>query len=489
MVGSESPSYLRSIVGEICHLPRETEWVERKRNNSDPQRIGEYISALANSAALIGRPRAYVLWGFDEDSHSIVGTEFVPDQVHIGNEELENWLLRQLDPKVEFRFHSLDFEEKPVVLLEISSAAKHPTRFRGTEYIRVGSYKKKLKEHPEKERGLWRRFDDLPFERGIADRHLTAQAVMDRLDYPAYFALLEMPLPTTSSAILDRLNSGQIIMQNDAGSFDITNMGGVLFAKELASFYSLQRKAIRVILYKGAGRTEAIREFESQVGYAVGFEEIIDKILTWTPSNEVIGKALRKTVPMFPELAVREVVANAIIHQDFHMKGTGIMIEIFPNRIEVTNPGQPLIKIDRFLDSPPYSRNELLASFMRRIGICEERGTGIDKIVISTEAFQLPAPVFEVTDHHTRAVLFAYKKLGDMDKHERVHATYLHCCLRYVQRDFMTNSSLRDRFGVEKRDSFVVSRIIRDALDAEIIRPFDPNASKKFMKYVPLWAA
>jgi len=109
-----------------------------------------------------------------------------------------------------------------------------------------------------------------------------------------------------------------------------------------------------------------------------------------------MGKALRKDIPMYPELAVREVVANAIIHQNFFLQGTSPMIEIFDDRMEVTNPGTPLIETKRFIDSPPISRNEKLASFMRRIGVCEERGSGFDKIVYQTEYYQLPAPEIEV---------------------------------------------------------------------------------------------
>lgn len=85
---------------------------------------------------------------------------------------------------------------------------------------------------------------------------------------------------------------------------------------------------------------------------------------------------------MYPELSIRELVANALIHQDFSQTGNSVMIEIYSNRLEVTNPGEPLVDTDRFLDTPPKSRNEILASFMRRINICEERGSGIDKIVL-----------------------------------------------------------------------------------------------------------
>lgn len=206
------------------------------------------------------------------------------------------------------------------------------------------------------------------------------------------------------------------------------------------------------------------------------------------PSNEVIEQAIRKNVPMYPELAVRELVANSMIHQDFFVTGAGPLIEIFDTRMEITNPGKPLVEVTRFLDSPPRSRNDALASFMRRIGVCEERGSGVDKVVFETELYQLPAPVFEVAEDNTRAVLFAHRELKKMDKDDRIRACYLHACLRYVNRENMTNSSLRKRFGIESRNSAMASRIIKETILAKMIRPYDEEASRKFMKYVPFWA-
>ena len=191
---------------------------------------------------------------------------------------------------------------------------------------------------------------------------------------------------------------------------------------------------------------------------------------------------------MFPELAIRELVANAVIHQDFHASGTGPMVEIFNNRMEITNPGLPLVKTDRFLDSPPKSRNEALASFMRRIGVCEERGSGVDKVVSQTEIYQLPAPLFETTEEHTRAILFAHKEYREMDKEDRIRACYLHACLKFVQRDFMTNTTLRERFGIEEKNSSMASRIIRDTVTAGLIRCHDNTVGSKARKYLPWWA-
>lgn len=346
------------------------------------------------------------------------------------------------------------------VLLEIASAYTHPVRFSGTEYIRISSHNKKLKQLAEKERELWRIFDKIPFEKQLAVDNLDESEVLGYLEYTKYFELLKLPLPENRQAILEALVSDDLIHKSQNGKYTITNLGAILFAKDLAKFNNLKRKAIRVIQYKDNTKFETIKEKEANKGYAVGFEDLIEYINNILPSNEIIKQAFRENKTMYPQLAIREIVANAIIHQDFFDCGTSVMIEIFPNRFEVTNPGTPLVDTDRFLDSPPKSRNEALASFMRRIGICEERGTGVDKIVFQTELYQLPAPIFEVVTDFTRVILFAYKELKEMDKADKIRACYLHACLKYMQHDYMTNLSLRDRFGIEIKNRSMVSKII-----------------------------
>lgn len=191
---------------------------------------------------------------------------------------------------------------------------------------------------------------------------------------------------------------------------------------------------------------------------------------------------------MYPELAIRELVANALIHQDLAVTGAGPMVEIFSNRMEIINPGQPLMAPERLLDHPPRSRNEALASLMRRVGICEERGSGVDKVVLQTEVFQLPAPAFEIVGDSMRSTLFASVPLLKMSGADRTRAVYLHACLRYVQREFVTNTSVRERFGIEARNSAAASRLLREALQANAIKLADPEAALKLRRYVPSWA-
>lgn len=489
MTSDRPAAYLVSLVNELRALPRETEWVEFKVNDAEPQAIGEYISALANAAALVGKAFAYMVWGVQNDDHAVVGTSFDPAAARVGNEALENWLLQLLEPKIDFRFFHAAVEDRPVVLLEIHRAARRPVAFAGQEYIRVGSYKKKLKDFPEKERALWRLFDRTPFEDGIASERISADEVLRLLDYPAYFDLLERPLPGEREGILAALADDRLIRRSDAGGWDITNLGAILFAKRLDAFHAMRRKAVRVIQYRGTGRVETLKEQPGSKGYACGFEGLVAYINGLLPANEVIGKALRKSVPMYPELAVRELVANALIHQDFFVTGAGPLVEIFDDRIEITNPGEPLVDTQRLVDTPPRSRNEALASLMRRFRICEERGSGIDKVVFQVELFQLPAPLFEQPEGFTRAVLFAHKPLTAMDRAERVRACYLHACLRYVMRQPMTNTSLRERFGIAEKNASVASRLLNEAVEAGRIAIEDPEVGTRARSYLPFWAA
>ena len=489
MTSDRPEAYLVSLVHELRTLPYETEWVEFKVNNAEPQDIGEYISALANTAALVGKAFAYLVWGVHDEDHTVVGTTFDPWATRVGNEELESWLLKLLEPKIHFRFFNVTVDKYTVVLLEIARAAGQPVRFQGHEFIRVGSYKKKLKDFPEKERSLWRIFDHKPFEEGVTIERASGEEVLRHLDYPAYFDLLERPLPANRDEILAALADDNLIHRCEAGGWTITNLGALLFAKNLNDFHSLRRKAMRVIQYRGKGRIETLKEQVGTKGYACGFEGMIGYINGLLPANEIIEQALRKTVPMFPELAVRELVANALIHQDFLVTGAGPMVEIFDDRIEITNPGEPLVDTQRFLDTPPKSRNEALASLMRRFRICEERGSGIDKVVSQVELFQLPAPLFEKPPGFTRTVLFANKPLTMMDKSDRIRACYLHACLRYVTRQPMTNTSVRERFGISEKNASLASRLLNEAVEAGLIVVSDPEAGTRIRSYLPFWAA
>jgi len=470
------------LIKELQALPKESEWVEFKVNNKKPETLGENISAIANAALLEGKSKGYIVYGIEDGTHNIIGTNFDPDVDKIKGQEIKNYISTQLDPPIDIKIHKHLIEEKNLVVFEIDAPTNYPQKFKKESFVRIGSYTKKLKDHPEKEKALWSKINAEVFETGLATQPLIGSEALAHIDYPSVFRYLGLGVPTGQKVILDKLVEEKLL-SNEHGEFAITNLGAILFAHDLSDFEKLGRKKVRVIVYRGKGKLQAVREVEFNEGYAKSFEDIVDFINGQLPTNEEIGKAFRREVRIYPEIAIRELVANALIHQDFSISGTGVMIELFANRLEITNPGHPMIDTNRFIDHSPESRNEALARFMRRINICEERGSGIDKVVSSVEAYQLPAPEFIDGDKYTRVKMLNPKTLRQMTSQDRVRATYQHAVLKYITGEYMSNKSLRERFGIEDSNYPQASRIIKLAIDNGAIKEHENTKT-----YVPYWA-
>lgn len=476
------------LINELRKLDDETPWVEFKHNNYNPAMIGSDISALANGAALHEKSQAYMLWGVHDKSHDIVGTDYNLQNLKKGNQELENWLRLLLSDNAEFTFESVPTPEGTVGVLTIQKASHYPVAFEKTEYIRIGSYTKKLRDFPAVQAQLWDRLRAEKFEDQFAKQDLSLPEALRYLDYTKYFDYTGIPQPSNEEGIGHFLTEEGLLVREDSGLYAITNLGAILFSKKLSAFERLGRKAVRVVQYDGNNRLLTLKDDTQDEGYAICFENLIRYTNALLPSAEVITDAIREKKSIYPELAIREAVANALIHQDFSIAGTGPTVEIFANRVEITNAGAPLIDIMRIIDNPPKSRNEKLAALMRRLGMCEELGTGWDKIVISCELNQLPAPRIEKYEDSTRVTLFSNIPFSALALEDRLWACYLHACIMHVQGEHLTNSSLRKRFGLKESSSGNISRLIKEAVDKGLLKPLDPNTAPRYMKYLPIWA-
>jgi predicted HTH transcriptional regulator len=343
---------------------------------------------------------------------------------------------------------------------------------------------KKLSGYPEKESKLWRN-DTITLSETIVKDKLEYGDVQRYLSAETYFDLLKLPMPKSYDGILERFESEKFIVKNELG-FGITELGAILLAKNLRDFSNLYRKSIRVIVYKGTGKLETIREQIFEQGYAVCFKTMVDWVNGQLPANEEIGRALRKEVRMYPEIAIREIAANMIIHQNFAVLGFP-MIEIYSDRVEISSPGQPLISPDRFIDNY-QSRNEDLADIMRRMGFCEEKGSGIDKAVAAIEEYQLPAFKVRISEIRTSVIVQAFKPWLETTKEERIQACYQHACLKYMMNDMLTNKSLRERLGVEEKNYPLISTVIKDTLAAGLIKVGTPEGTnRRNIAYIPIW--
>ena len=443
------------------------------KNQFDNRKLYKYCVALANEGG------GFLLLGVEDKlPRRVVGTSAFNDPIDMAAKMFQ---------ALGFR---VDIEEVMhphgrVVVFTI------PARPRGTAFQFEGAYLMRAGEElvPMSEDRLRTIFAEgqPDWLSGVALAGCDDDQVVQLLDTQSYFDLLHLPYPANRAGVLERFKAEKFI-ERDGGKWAITNLGAILFAKKLDQFDRLARKAPRVITYEGKNKLQTKSDKPGTKGYAVGFQGLVEFINSQIPSNEVIEQALRREVKMFPEIAVRELVANALIHQDFNESGASVMIEIYSDRLEISNPGKPYISPDRFIDEY-QSRNERLADVMRRLGICEEKGSGVDKVIQAAELYQLPAPDFRIGDRRTSAVLFSHRDIDHMDRNDRIRACYQHCCLRYVMNERMTNQSLRERFKLPEGKTATVSQIISATVDAGKIKLADPaQTSTRYRSYLPFWA-
>lgn len=206
------------------------------------------------------------------------------------------------------------------------------------------------------------------------------------------------------------------------------------------------------------------------------------------PAREIYVDGERVEQVVYTDLLLREVIANAMIHQDLTVRGAGPRIEVFSDRIEVTNPGDSLVATDRLINHPSLTRNPALAELMRRMRLCEMNGTGWDRIAMETESSHLPSPVIEMDPDAMRVTILGPRKLTAMTREQQLWAVYTHACLLYANHIHLTNSSLRERFGISARNSSQVSRLIASTVDDGLIVMYDETAGKRNRSYVPYWA-
>jgi ATP-dependent DNA helicase RecG len=436
-------------------------------------KLQQYCVALANEGGGI-----LLLGVADKPPRPVVGSLAFPDMVKTAQD-----LFHAIGFRVDVE--AVAHPEGRVLVFHV------PSRPRGTAYHLEGKYLMRAGQAmvPMSEDQLRRIFaegePDWLEEHSITGAD--AQQVVERLDVQTFFELLKLPYPTDRGGVIDRLMRERLVDELD-GAYAIRRLGALLLARRLEDFPDLARKAPRVVVYVGNNKLETRLDQTGAKGYAVGFQGLVQFVMNQLPQNEVIEDALRKAVKLVPEVVVRELIANALIHQDFGVGGASVMIEVYANRVEVSSPGEPIVPVERFIDGY-QSRNERLADLMRRFGICEEKSSGIDRVIQAAELYQLPAPDFRAGHLRTLVTLYGPKPFEEMDRNDRVRACYQHCALRWVMAEKMTNQSLRERFHLGEDKAAIASQVIAAAIEAGLIKPDESvGKSRKFARYLPFWA-
>jgi predicted HTH transcriptional regulator len=323
------------------------------------------------------------------------------------------------------------------------------------------------------------------FETACAMGGLTPQEALDLLDYSVLFQPGEKTGPEIAYERLVELGA---VVEEDGGACAVTNVGAILLAKKIASFRWLAQKTLRIVQYRDISNSSAVKEHTIEKGYAAGFNDVLHIVDACLPSNEVIKRGVKETVTWYPESTIKETIANALVHQDFSIPGIGVIIEIFSNRIEVTNAGGFMVKPVRVVDDQPNARNRAIVDAMRRLGICRGTGEGWDEIAKNCEEYKVPAPRINADGDEVRITLFQKKDFLVLSQDERINTAYMHCVYKNMNGEVMTVDSLRDRFNLEKAATARITKLIKATVAENLIKCLDKNVEPLKAKYIPFWA-
>ena len=202
------------LIDDLLSHHSELSWLEFKENNIDHHVIGKLCSAISNSARLDDRDFGYLLWGINDNTHQITGTDFDPHNAKTGNQPLQFWLAQQLKPSIPINFKIVSHPNGRIVILEIPATTSAPIAFENIAYIRIGSATPKLIDHD----GHYKRLIDClrpyTWEHGIAKQYVTSEMVLNLLDYTSYFRLTKQPLPDNRNGIFEKLEADRLITKN-----------------------------------------------------------------------------------------------------------------------------------------------------------------------------------------------------------------------------------------------------------------------------------
>lgn len=469
----ESPQY------ELNELDWKTELSVNKK------RLSEHLSAFANFPG-----GGFLVYGIGPTGE-LVGVD--ESQIEKTVHRLVNLGRDALEPSLALDHMVTEFRSVRLLLIHVPESPEKPVHLRGKDlehaFIRSGETTRRASRNEIGSMMLHSRpptWEEL--RSGVL---MVDEEWRDVLEVGPILEMLDRPVPTENEKLLSWMEEQGFIIRVPSEGFFITNLGAIASAKKLGSFSRLGQKAIRVITYDGVSKIKTRIEQEHDRGYAISFRDLMEYVMSLLPQSEVIKQALRQTKTIYPEIALREIIANALIHQDFSITGAGPLVEIFDDRVEISNPGGllPSKRLDRLIGSQPESRNERLARAFRLYKICEQRGSGLVKAGIETELYGLPPIQFEDGGSYFKVTLFTPRTFAQMSPRERLDACYQHTVLRYCSREEMTNKSLRERLKMPDRHRSMVSVLIQDAVEAGLIKPADPtNTSKKFARYIPAWA-
>lgn len=392
---------LLSLLDRLRAEPRETEWLEFKANRCEPQSLGEYLSALANSACLHGKPRGYLIFGIENGTHAVVGTTFDPAaEKGKGNQLLPLWLSLGLQPNVGFEIHSFNYHGKRVVLFDIHPAFDRPVKFYGVAYIRDGSSKTELAKYPEKERQIWQRRMDWSAqicERATLSDLDPAAVAKARVEFKAKIPPDKLPTMTIEVDSWDDmtfLNKAKLAVHGA-----ITHAALLLLGREeTTSLITPAVARISWILKNERNEEKAYEHFAPP--FLLNVDKVLARIRNLTVRELPSGTLFPVEMAQYDPWVIREALHNCIAHQDYGLRGRINVIET-PTSLILSNVGgflpgnvETVISQDAPLE---IYRNPFLAEAMVNLNMIDTQGGGIKRMFQTQRRRFFPLPDYDLS--------------------------------------------------------------------------------------------
>jgi ATP-dependent DNA helicase RecG len=387
---------LTALLDRLCAEPRETEWLEFKANRYEPQALGEYLSALANSACLLGRPRGYLAFGIEDGSHAVVGTTFDPQaEKGKGEQLLPLWLSLGLRPNVGFEIHPFTYQGERVVLFEVLPAFDRPVEFYGTAYVRDGTSKTELSKYPEKARTIWNRRVDWSAQvcEQASLNDLEPQAIAKaRREFATKF-----PAQAAAAAGWDDatfLNKAKLTIRGG-----VTHAALLLLGKPEASTL-LAPAVARISWLLKNERNEDLDYEHFGPPFLLNVDKVLARIRNLTVRELPGGTLFPVELTQYDPWVIREALHNCIAHQDYGLRGRVQVVET-PDTLLLTNvggflPGRVETVIEQ--DAPlEIYRNPFLAEAMVNLNMIDTQGGGIKRMFMKQRERFFPMPDYDLS--------------------------------------------------------------------------------------------
>ena len=388
---------LHSLLEELVEYPAETEWIEFKlgAGSITNDQIGEYISAMSNGATIKNKPFGYLVWGVHDKTHEIKGTNFQFSTAKQGNQDLELWVRNLLHPKINFAIFEFDFYGKNIVLLRIPAAKGEPTHFKKIPYIRIGSNKTDLRNHPSYVRLIYNSLED--WSAGIVE----SATIKDIDEEAVHVAREKFKERSTRASYYNEIDSWETEKFLDKAKITIngkiTNTAILLLGKEESSHYLLP--ALSEITWKLETEEKAYEHFGTPL--LLNTTKVLQNIRNvkykFFPDNELLATTVNK----YDTRTILEALHNCIAHQDYGLNSRIIVTEkidklIFSNAGSFFEGSPDEYSIGD--KTPERYRNPWLAQAMVNLGMIDRLGYGIHTMYLSQKNRYFPLPDYELSE-------------------------------------------------------------------------------------------